>query len=74
MHIYTFISYFVGTKSEMENLENKFVSGTWTPSFLNTSPEPPKKKKKQKNMENKEKQITEPKQKKKDKRYIKLQC
>ena len=36
----------IGNKTDIEELENQFVSGTWAPPFLDTSPaEPPKKKK-----------------------------
>ena len=35
--LFNIIISFVGTKSEMENFEGKFVSGEWTPTFVGQS-------------------------------------
>ena len=57
----------IGNKTDIEELENQFVSGTWAPPFLDTSPaEPPKKKKKKtKSIENKQEKNTNLKSNKK---------
>ena len=39
--------FFLGSKAEMETLEDKYVSGSWRPSFLSPPPKRRKKSNKQ---------------------------